>query len=99
MSYGSFEQNLLRTLTESRLHTPPDANLKLLLTTVKEGRVSIHLNCCLCTLTELQRQSHDTKLADPFYESLEGLLHDLRTITIVCDRVSPASRVDEPLAG
>ncbi|KAF4563057.1 Transcriptional activator spt7 [Pleurotus pulmonarius] len=58
--------NLLRTLTESRLQTAPDANLKLLLTTVKEGR----------------RQSHDAKLADPFYESLEGLLHDLRTITI-----------------
>ncbi len=61
--------------------------------------MSIHLSFWMDMLTEFQRQSHDAKLADPFYESLEGLLHDLRTITIVRDHVSPASRVDEPLAG
>ncbi|KAF8161610.1 hypothetical protein B0H34DRAFT_841288 [Crassisporium funariophilum] len=57
-------QNLLRTLTES--HVRPAADLRLLLSTVKEGR----------------GQSHDAKLSDPFYDSLEGLLSDLRTITI-----------------
>ncbi|TFK33829.1 hypothetical protein BDQ12DRAFT_727456 [Crucibulum laeve] len=56
--------NLLRTLTESQVK--PAADLKLLLTTVKEGR----------------RQSYDAKLSDPFYDSLEGLLVDLKTITI-----------------
>ncbi|KAJ3511037.1 hypothetical protein NLJ89_g4335 [Agrocybe chaxingu] len=56
--------NLLRTLTESQVK--PAADLRLLLTSVKEAR----------------RQSYDTKLADPFYDSLEGLLVDLKTITI-----------------
>ncbi|KAJ8488105.1 hypothetical protein ONZ45_g14087 [Pleurotus djamor] len=56
--------NLLRTLTESHLHTAHDANLRLLLTTVKDTR------------------SYDAKVADAFYDSLEGLLQDLRTITI-----------------
>ncbi|KDR69778.1 hypothetical protein GALMADRAFT_908498 [Galerina marginata CBS 339.88] len=56
--------NLLRTLTESQVK--PAADLRLLLTTVKEGR----------------RQSYDTKLTDPFYDSLEGLLMDLKSITI-----------------
>ncbi|KAF9476670.1 hypothetical protein BDN70DRAFT_882134 [Pholiota conissans] len=56
--------NLLRTLTES--HVKPAGDLRLLLTTVKEGR----------------RQSHDLKITDPFYDSLEGLLTDLKTITI-----------------
>ncbi|KAF5322499.1 hypothetical protein D9619_002195 [Psilocybe cf. subviscida] len=58
--------NLLRTLTES--HIKPAGDLRLLLTTVKEGR----------------RQTYDNnnKLTDPFYDSLEGLLVDLKTITI-----------------
>ncbi|KAF8176920.1 hypothetical protein BJ912DRAFT_986398 [Pholiota molesta] len=56
--------NLLRTLTQS--HVKPAGDLRLLLTTVKEGR----------------RQSYDSKLTDPFYDSLEGLLMDLKTITI-----------------
>ncbi|KAF8901913.1 hypothetical protein CPB84DRAFT_1777006 [Gymnopilus junonius] len=55
--------NLLRTLTESKV--TPTADLKLLLTSVKEGR-----------------KSQDSKLTDPFYDSLEGLLNDLKTITI-----------------
>ncbi|TFK71075.1 hypothetical protein BDN72DRAFT_487042 [Pluteus cervinus] len=59
--------NLIRTLTESHVKDAfPDTDLKLLLTTVKEGR----------------RQSHDAKLSDPFYDALEGLLSDLKTITI-----------------
>ncbi|KAF8873938.1 hypothetical protein BD779DRAFT_1568335 [Infundibulicybe gibba] len=58
--------NLLRTLTESRFKSSfPDSDLKLLLTTVKEGR-----------------RQYDAKLSDPFYDSLEGLLIDLKTITI-----------------
>ncbi|KAK2464438.1 hypothetical protein APHAL10511_003586 [Amanita phalloides] len=56
--------NLLRTLTESQAKSLfPEVDLRLLLSTVKEGR------------------SQDTKLSDPFYDSLEGLLQDLRTIT------------------
>ncbi|KAG7091403.1 hypothetical protein E1B28_010440 [Marasmius oreades] len=43
-----------------------NSDLKLLLTTVKEAR----------------RQGHDSKLTDPFYDSLEGLLLDLRTVSI-----------------
>ncbi|KAM6502915.1 hypothetical protein JOM56_002892 [Amanita muscaria] len=59
-------QHLLRTLTESQAKvTFPDVDLCLLLSSVKEGR----------------RQSQDAKLSDPFYDSLEGLLQDLRTIT------------------
>ncbi|PFH47106.1 hypothetical protein AMATHDRAFT_68424 [Amanita thiersii Skay4041] len=56
--------NLLRTLTESQAKSAfPDTDLRLLLTTVKEAR----------------RQNYDSKLSDAFYDSLEGLLHDLRT--------------------
>ncbi|KAK1231020.1 Transcriptional activator spt7 [Marasmius sp. AFHP31] len=59
--------NLLRTLTESQVKANfPNSDLKLLLTTVKEAR----------------RQGPDSRLADPFYESLEGLLQDLRTVSI-----------------
>lgn len=60
-------QNLLRTLTASKT---PSAELKLLLSTVKE--------------TKLPGASHgDNKAADPFYDSLESVLNDLRTITMV----------------
>ncbi|KAG6824189.1 hypothetical protein H0H92_007740, partial [Tricholoma furcatifolium] len=61
--------NLLRTLTESQAQSAyPEADLRLLLNTVKEGR----------------RQSYDTKAsaADPFFDSLENLLLDLKTATI-----------------
>ena len=30
-----------------------------------------------------QKQPHDAKLVDPFYDALEDLLHDLRTVTMV----------------
>ncbi|KAG5735985.1 Programmed cell death protein 6 [Termitomyces sp. T112] len=61
--------NLLRTLTESQVKSAyPDADLRLLLTTVKESR----------------RQSHDIKVyaSDPFFDSLENLLLDLKAVTI-----------------
>ncbi|EMD32993.1 hypothetical protein CERSUDRAFT_126483 [Gelatoporia subvermispora B] len=60
--------NLLRTLTESQVRcSAQGADLKLLLGAVKEAR----------------RQSHDhAKLSDVFYDSLEGLLIDLRTVTM-----------------
>ncbi|KAK7057323.1 hypothetical protein R3P38DRAFT_2840584 [Favolaschia claudopus] len=61
--------NLLRTLTDAKANAKaphPEYDLKLLLTTVKDGR----------------RQAHDSKLTDPFYDSLEGLLLDLRTTSI-----------------
>ncbi|KAF8210067.1 hypothetical protein K438DRAFT_1959354 [Mycena galopus ATCC 62051] len=59
--------NLLRTLTDAKANAAyPECDLKLLLTTVKNGR----------------RQAHDSKLTDPFYDSLEGLLLDLRTTSI-----------------
>ncbi|GLB37890.1 putative bromo domain containing protein [Lyophyllum shimeji] len=61
--------NLLRTLTEGRAKSLyPETDLKLLLTTVKESR----------------RQSYDAKVStsDAFYDSLEGLLSDLKTVTI-----------------
>ncbi|THU83478.1 hypothetical protein K435DRAFT_831483 [Dendrothele bispora CBS 962.96] len=61
--------NLLRTLTESQVkNAAHNTDLKLLLTSVKEYRRA--------------QQNHDTKLADPFYDSLEGLLLDLKTVSI-----------------
>ncbi|CAK5273926.1 unnamed protein product [Mycena citricolor] len=60
-------QNLLRTLTESKTRDGfPEHDLKLLLTSVKD----------------IRRQAPDTRLQDAFYDSLEGLLLDLRTTTI-----------------
>ncbi|KAJ6592683.1 hypothetical protein B0H19DRAFT_1245522 [Mycena capillaripes] len=64
---GWLHVNLLRTLTESKAKAAyPEYDLKLLLTTVKDGR----------------RQAQESKLTDPFYDSLEGLLLDLRTTSI-----------------
>ncbi|KZT72342.1 hypothetical protein DAEQUDRAFT_755185 [Daedalea quercina L-15889] len=78
--------NLLRTLTESQVRAAHQhTDLKLLLSAVKETR----------------KQSHDAaKLADAFYDSLEGLLHDLRMVTM--DNrdaeafLKPVSRTDVP---
>ncbi|EPQ55264.1 hypothetical protein GLOTRDRAFT_138865 [Gloeophyllum trabeum ATCC 11539] len=59
--------NLLRTLTESNVKSSlPEPELKLLLATVKESR----------------RNINDPKASDPFYDALEDLLHDLRTVTV-----------------
>ena len=30
------------------------------------------------------KDSKDSKLSDPFYDSLEGLLSDLKAVTVVC---------------
>ncbi|KZT01472.1 uncharacterized protein LAESUDRAFT_478191 [Laetiporus sulphureus 93-53] len=78
--------NLLRTLTSSQVKAVQShTDLKLLLSAVKESR----------------RQSHDAaKLSDAFYDSLEGLLHDLRMVTM--DNrdaeafLKPVSKTDVP---
>ncbi|KAF7783329.1 hypothetical protein Agabi119p4_2705 [Agaricus bisporus var. burnettii] len=44
----------------------PHADLRLLLNTVKEGR----------------KQSVENKLSDPFYDALDGVLADLKTVTL-----------------
>ncbi|KAI0365089.1 hypothetical protein BV20DRAFT_1028716 [Pilatotrama ljubarskyi] len=60
--------NLLRTLTASQVKSSlPESELKLLLSAVKETR---------------RATSDAGKLADAFYDSLEGLLIDLRTVTM-----------------
>ena len=33
------------------------------------------------------KDSKDSKLSDPFYDSLEGLLSDLKAVTVVCGSV------------
>ena len=78
-------QNLLRTLTESQVAGNFEPELKLLLTSVKEARVSYtrpHSPPHPCSQFR-QRQCHDTKISDAFYDSLDGLLQDLRTVTPV----------------
>ncbi|TBU46661.1 hypothetical protein BD309DRAFT_953609 [Dichomitus squalens] len=60
--------NLLRTLTASQVKSSlPESELKLLLSAVKETR---------------RTSSDPQKLVDAFYDSLEGLLHDLRMVTM-----------------
>ncbi|KAJ3520663.1 hypothetical protein NM688_g9130 [Phlebia brevispora] len=59
--------NLLKVLTENQVQLQTsEPEFKLLLNAVKEAR----------------RQSNDTKQSDAFYDSLEGLLLDLRTVTM-----------------
>ncbi|KAI0264096.1 hypothetical protein BC834DRAFT_883527 [Gloeopeniophorella convolvens] len=77
--------NLLRSLANSRVKPPiADADLKRLFQVVKDSR----------------KQPHDAKLADPFYDALEELLHDLRTVTMdnhdADAFIKPVSRVDVP---
>lgn len=33
---------------------------------------------------DILKDSKDSKLSDPFYDSLEGLLLDLKAVTVVC---------------
>jgi hypothetical protein len=33
---------------------------------------------------DIAKDSKDSKLSDPFYDSLEGLLSDLKAVTVVC---------------
>ncbi|KDQ56329.1 hypothetical protein JAAARDRAFT_208033 [Jaapia argillacea MUCL 33604] len=64
--------NLLRTLTESTSKSSlslPESDLKLLLTTVKKQSFD-------------PKPSSETRATDPFYDSLEELLTDLRTVTV-----------------
>ncbi|KAF8260333.1 hypothetical protein EI94DRAFT_1748778 [Lactarius quietus] len=77
--------NLLRSLANSQLKPSiPDADLKRLLQLVKDSR----------------KQPHDAKLVDPFYDALEDLLHDLRTVTMdnhdADAFIKPVSRADVP---
>ncbi|KIP09038.1 hypothetical protein PHLGIDRAFT_103496 [Phlebiopsis gigantea 11061_1 CR5-6] len=59
--------NLLRTLTDSQQQANgSEPNLKLLLNAVKEAR----------------RQANDAKVGDAFYDSLDGLLQDVRMVTM-----------------
>ncbi|KAI0087073.1 hypothetical protein BDY19DRAFT_955929 [Irpex rosettiformis] len=57
--------NLLRVLSDGQNTLDPE--LRQVLSSVKEARRQLH--------------SHDTKISDAFYDSLEGLLADLRTVT------------------
>ncbi|KAF7965775.1 hypothetical protein HWV62_41801, partial [Athelia sp. TMB] len=76
--------NLLRTLT-AHTGAAAEPGLKLLLTTVKDAR---------------RGGAGDGKLHDPFYDSLEGLLADLRAVTM--DNrdaeafLKPVARADVP---
>ncbi|THH20490.1 hypothetical protein EW146_g882 [Bondarzewia mesenterica] len=77
--------NLLRSLAGSQIKSAlPESDLKLLLQAVKEGR----------------RQTYDAKVSDPFYDALEDLLHDLRTVTMDNHDpeafLKPVSRTDVP---
>ncbi|KAJ3826944.1 SAGA complex protein [Lentinula raphanica] len=58
--------NLLKTLLDSKVKTSQDVDLKTLLTTVKDGR----------------GRRDDNALSNAFYESLEGVLADLKTVTL-----------------
>ncbi|KAF5387200.1 hypothetical protein D9757_006885 [Collybiopsis confluens] len=58
--------NLLKTLSSSKVKAIPDVDLKSLLNTVKDGR----------------GRKDETALSNAFYESLEGVLVDLRTVTL-----------------
>ncbi|KAG2158647.1 uncharacterized protein EDB93DRAFT_1245881 [Suillus bovinus] len=55
-----------------------------LLRTLTESQVkpSPDLRLLLSAVKDARRQSYDAKVSDPFYDSLEGLLHDLRTVTM-----------------
>jgi hypothetical protein len=83
-------QHLLRTVTRSHVRPSlPDADLKLLFTTVKNARTSVrlHLSFHFVHSTHVnnlpQGQHSDSKLSDPFYDALENILTDLRTVTMV----------------
>jgi transcriptional activator SPT7 len=55
-----------------------------LLRTLTESQVkpSPDLRLLLSAVKDARRQSFDAKVSEPFYDSLEGLLHDLRTVTM-----------------
>ncbi|KAH0829043.1 hypothetical protein J3R83DRAFT_2498 [Lanmaoa asiatica] len=55
-----------------------------LLRTLTESQVKAtpDLKLLLNTVKDARRQGYDNKVSEPFYESLEGLLLDLRTVTM-----------------
>ncbi|KIK92999.1 hypothetical protein PAXRUDRAFT_26504 [Paxillus rubicundulus Ve08.2h10] len=55
-----------------------------LLRTLTENQVKAtpDLKLLLNTVKDARRQGYDIKVSEPFYESLEGLLHDVRTVTM-----------------
>ncbi|KAI0301716.1 hypothetical protein B0F90DRAFT_1717263 [Multifurca ochricompacta] len=78
--------NLLRSLANSQVKPPlSDIDLKRLFQVVKDSR---------------QKQPHDAKLADAFYDGLEDLLLDLRTVTMdnhdADAFIKPVSKADVP---
>jgi hypothetical protein len=46
-----------------------------------------------------QKQCHDAKLSDPFYDSLDGLLQDLRMVTMVCLSINMNPNASKQHAG
>ncbi|KAI0785736.1 hypothetical protein C8Q75DRAFT_881942 [Abortiporus biennis] len=69
--------HLLRTFTEIQSKSSEKGtDLKLLLSTVKEAR----------------RLALETRASDAFYDSLEALLHDLRTVTIDNNDAEPFNK-------
>jgi transcriptional activator SPT7 len=55
-----------------------------LLRTLTESQVQAtpDLKLLLNTVKDARRQGYDNKASEPFYDSLEGILHDLRTVTM-----------------
>ncbi|KIK61029.1 hypothetical protein GYMLUDRAFT_586847 [Collybiopsis luxurians FD-317 M1] len=58
--------HLLKTLSDSKVKALPDVDLKSLLSTVRDGR----------------GRKDENALSNAFYDSLEGVLADLRTVTL-----------------
>lgn len=83
MLNSSILQNLLKTISESQSRTfLPDADLKLLLSSVSSIRVSTPIES-MKSRHQQCFQSQDAKAADSFYASLESVLLELRTVTPV----------------
>ncbi|KAI5986876.1 hypothetical protein EDD15DRAFT_2470606 [Pisolithus albus] len=68
--------------------------------TENQRRPSPDLKLLLNTVRDVRRLALDSKASDPFYESLEGLLYDLRTVTMDNHDaeafLKPVSRSDVP---
>ena len=63
--------------------------------------MSVPDRCIIYLLISAQRQCHDTRVTDAFYDSLDGLLQDLRTVTMVRISVNANANVNasDPRAG
>ncbi|KAG1716473.1 hypothetical protein ID866_677 [Astraeus odoratus] len=68
--------------------------------TENQVRPSPDLKLLLNTVKDVRGQACENKLSDQFYESLEGLLHDLRTVTMDNHDaeafLKPVSKLDVP---